>query len=171
MPARWPDLARPGRVREGRRAALAPGRGGASMLIALFAACAADGGSRCEVGDAPVTLRGTEVRDQFVRLDLAYSGGCEAHAFAVWWSGVVGASDPPQVPLTLQHDDRGDRCEALVERSIWVDLSPLHEILLGTDQFLVRFDGLPGSIDYTVAALAPPPSGGVLAIEQGCDGR
>jgi len=137
-------------------------------IVVLVAACASEPGSRCEVGDAPLTLEATEVRDQFVRLDLAYSGGCEEHTFAVWWSGLVAPSDPPQVPLSLQHHDHGDTCEALIRRSIWVDLSPLREVMVGTPHFLVHFDGLPGSIDYTVAEPAAPPSADVLGIDQGC---
>lgn len=43
--------------------------------------------------------------------------------------------------------------------------------MIGTDHFLVRFDGLPGVIDYTVAAPAAPPWGSALTIEEGCDGR
>lgn len=139
------------------------------VVAAALGACAGESASPCEVGDAPLTLVSTQVRDHYVRLDLEYSGGCEDHEFAVWWSGLVGPSSPPDVAMTIQHHDHGDGCEALIRESIWLDLSPLHQVGLGTDRFLIRFHGLPGVVDYTVAEPAPPPSADVLEINQSCD--
>jgi hypothetical protein len=47
-----------------------------------------------------------------VALTVGYSGGCAEHRFRVCWEGVFAESEPPQVMLTLQHDDGGDMCEA-----------------------------------------------------------
>jgi len=137
-------------------------------IVVLVAACASEPGSRCEVGDAPLTLEATEVRDQFVRLDLAYRGRCWDPAFAVWWAGPVAPAAPPPGAASTPPPPPRRTCEALIRRSIWVDLSPLREVMVGTPHFLVHFDGLPGSIDYTVAEPAAPPSADVLGIDQGC---
>lgn len=116
-----------------------------------------------------MTIVSTELEAHYVRLDLQHAGGCADHDFAVWWpGGIVAPSSPPKVQLQLQHYDHGDACEALVARTLWVDLSPLHDVKLGTDRFLIHFDGHLGTIDYTFAAAAPPPSDDVVDIVQSC---
>lgn len=140
------------------------------LALAFLGACS-ESGESCQTGDAPVTVVSTELRSHYVRLDLQYSGGCEDHDFAVWWSGgLVAPSDPPKVQLQLQHYDHGDSCEALVSRSLWVDLSPLHDVMIGSDRFLISFNVGAGTIDYTLAASGPPPAEGVVEIDQSCGG-
>lgn len=79
----------------------------------------------CPPGTDPFEVVSHEVRGQFVRLDIQYSGGCAEHDFAVWWTGIASGSCPGGVPLELQHYASGDTCDALVTESIWVDLSPV----------------------------------------------
>lgn len=136
--------------------------------LAALGACS-ESGESCQTGDAPVTVVSTELQAHYVRLDLQYSGGCEDHEFAVWWTdGLVAPSNPPKLQLQLQHYDHGDSCDALVNRSLWVDLSPLHDVMLGTDRFLISFNVGGGTIDYTFAAAAPPPADDVVEIDQSC---
>ena len=140
-------------------------------MALLVAGCASDPAERCELGDAPFTVVSSEVRGQFVRLGLEYAGGCQEHTFAVWWDGIAAPSNPPQVPLRLQHYDHGDRCEAQVSRSIWVDLSLLQEVHLGSDQLLIVVGGSQSSASFSVTFAAPatPPALDVLTLERSCD--
>ena len=74
------------------------------------------------------SIQSHSLQGQLLTLDLQYTGGCEEHDFEVWWGGVTSASDPPIVPLELQHDAHGDACEALIEEQIVVDLSALDDV-------------------------------------------
>lgn len=128
---------------------------------------------RCVPGTDPVDTPATyEVRDHFVRLDLSYQG-CMEDELAVWWSGVWAPSDPPGVPLELQHH-RGD-CSTQVSRSIWIDLWELHRASREWSvAIFLRPPGDPGSAlvaGFPYAYEGPPvtpPEGEVLSIDPGC---
>jgi hypothetical protein len=110
---------------------------------------------------------GYELQAHYARLDLQFGGGCEEHDFAVWWTGIAAPSNPPVIPLELQHYDHGDTCDALLSRSIWIDLTEI-----GDGRALVEFVMQRGSvirIDYPGGVTpTPPPASDVLAIDRSC---
>lgn len=60
-----------------------------------------------------------------LKLVVTYSGGCETHDFVVWTDNVLSQGQPPAITLFISHDSHRDPCEGLIERAIWIDLSPL----------------------------------------------
>ena len=142
----------------------------------LLSACVFDGATetpRCRPGTTPVTVVSSEVVDHYVRLDLQFAGGCAEHAVAVWWTGVGAPSNPPLIPLELQHYDGGDRCEALLSESIWIDVSPVHRA--GGPSARLNFvmgtggsDGQLATIEYPFDGPAAPPVADVIEIDESC---
>ena len=59
-------------------------------------------------------------------IELSYGGGCESHQLALCWpEQAFMEEDPVQVRLEVWHDDGGDTCEAYLDDTLVVDLSPL----------------------------------------------
>lgn len=70
-------------------------------------------------------LRAVSMDGSHLTLEVEYAGGCGEHLFdLVAWNGWL-ESYPVQVGIVLVHDDRGDRCEALVREELVFDLGPL----------------------------------------------
>ena len=82
-----------------------------------------DAGEECPTGLAAVDVVSHEVSGLFVRLDLEYAGGCGAHDFAMWWTGLLAPSCPAGYPIELQHYVDGETCDDTIAASIWIDLS------------------------------------------------
>ncbi len=73
----------------------------------------------------PVSVDAAVVEEDALRLDVGYSGGCEAHDFRLCWDGSFLESNPVQVRLGLSHDSHGDACEAYITEPLSFDLGPL----------------------------------------------
>ena len=63
--------------------------------------------------------------NDFIKIDLSYSGGCKQHLFEIIWDGIVFTDDPCHMNLLLIHDDNNDSCEALVNKTIIINLDDL----------------------------------------------
>ncbi|MDH3497008.1 MAG: hypothetical protein OER21_09605 [Gemmatimonadota bacterium] len=75
----------------------------------------------------PVTLQNALVLGDTLRLEVSYGGGCRTHAFGLLVQRTFLETNPVQAPTALAHDDRDDPCDALVSRTLLVDLRPLRE--------------------------------------------
>lgn len=116
-----------------------------------------------------------EVRGQFARLDIQYSGGCAEHDFTVWWTGLGAPSCPASAAIELQHYANGDSCDTLVTESIWVDLTPTLEqigfcngalkitILVGTGTVVYGF-----RLEESDFTIEEPPEEDVQSINLDC---
>jgi hypothetical protein len=146
-----------------------------ALLLVALAACTSEGSSpntqACAFGDAEATIISSTVRAQFLQLEIEHGGGCEDHRYALQWPGFAGASNPPLIPLSLEHFGNGDTCEALITATVWFDLTPLHVLPIapGSDMDL-SISMLPLSRthaqSYTVpAAQGAPPSDGAIMLE------
>lgn len=80
------------------------------------------------------------IEDDMLKIAGDHGGGCREHAFAACWPGVFSESSPVQVALDLHHDDGGDRCDALLFRDVYVDLSAVR------DAYRDAYGGESGSI-------------------------
>lgn len=92
------------------------------VTIVVVGACAPSL-DPCPKGNDPITVTDAVVNKDKVTLTLSYAGGCEDHDVALWYTGAVGNSDPPQQPVELQHDAHGDSCEALITEERHFDFS------------------------------------------------
>lgn len=79
----------------------------------------------CAAGDAPVTITKTSLDGSLLTLQLEFGGGCKAHSFSIGWSGVIGTSDPPHIPLEINHYGNDDPCRAVLSEGIVIDLSSI----------------------------------------------
>ncbi|MEM1125014.1 MAG: hypothetical protein AAGI71_00060 [Bacteroidota bacterium] len=76
------------------------------------------------VGDA-YWIEEAGIEGDSLRLRVSHSGGCRTHTFALYSTGPVYFSDPPQADVFLAHDADGDLCEALIGEDLAFDLTPL----------------------------------------------
>lgn len=73
----------------------------------------------------PLDLVDVALEADLLVLQTRYGGGCTLHALdLVAWGGWL-ESFPVQVNVLLTHDAKGDRCKALVSRTLRFDLTPL----------------------------------------------
>ena len=70
------------------------------------------------------------VTGDLLELVVSYGGGCESHDFAVWTTLVFSQSQPPVVNLFVVHDANNDLCEAYLQATLWIDLSPIRAAFL-----------------------------------------
>jgi hypothetical protein len=61
----------------------------------------------------------------YLVINVSYSGGCEDHEFTLVSRGKFTATYPPEVEVTLKHDDKGDGCRAMIDEKRYFDLRPL----------------------------------------------
>jgi len=75
-------------------------------------------------------LEAAELHGDLLKLIVGYGGGCETHRFVVWTDNSFSQSQPPVIKLFVAHDSNGDRCEALIQRALWIDLLPIKTAFL-----------------------------------------
>jgi hypothetical protein len=61
----------------------------------------------------------------FLQIILSYSGGCKIHDFEIIWDGIVYTDEPCHMNLLLIHNANNDTCEALITRTVVVNLEEL----------------------------------------------
>lgn len=103
----------------------------ALILVVVVAGCSGGGDDDFAIGSAEFEVVGHELDGALLRLDVRYSGGCEEHDFRVCWGGILSPSDPPQIPIEVNHYNHGDSCEALITESLYIDLSELDQVAGG----------------------------------------
>ncbi len=58
-----------------------------------------------------------------IKVEVSYSGGCKPHHFTLIWPEVITMIHPPQIPLWITHDNKGDTCTALVRDTLVFNIS------------------------------------------------
>lgn len=114
-------------------------------------------GSNTQQGD-PFGLKSASVTGDILTLSIDYSGGCMDHMVSVNASDAFLESYPPQVDCTIQHDDPGDPCDAIVTQSEGFDLTPLAELYMEMYQStgtlilnIYSFDGEKRQLEYIIS--------------------
>ena len=103
-----------------------------ALILLVVAGCSGgDDGDEFELGTAEFEVVGHQLEGALLRLDVRYSGGCEEHSFHVCWGGILSPSDPPQIPIEVNHYNNGDSCEALITESLYIDLSEIDQVATG----------------------------------------
>jgi hypothetical protein len=82
--------------------------------------------------------------DVFV-VDVAHSGGCEEHSYAMCYRNHFAVSDPPTSTLHLTHDANGDACEAYPSSTLRFDLSAVLAEFVGGDGVMFGWSPSEGS--------------------------
>lgn len=79
----------------------------------------------CPQSDTEFIVRSSKVEGALLTLEVKYGGGCEEHSFSVGWNGIAAASDPPIAPVEIHHYDHDDTCKAMLDDTLYIDLSAL----------------------------------------------
>jgi hypothetical protein len=72
----------------------------------------------------PFKIEGAKIDGDHLKISLSYGGGCAVHEFIMTYQDLPKTSGYSGI-LTLGHNSHGDRCEALITRTISFDLKPL----------------------------------------------
>lgn len=81
--------------------------------------------STYKAGLNTITIDSSSISGNTLRLYVNYSGGCKKHDIDLIWTGIMAKSLPPQLPMTLRHNNHGDACRQVVSEFREFDLSPL----------------------------------------------
>lgn len=117
----------------------------------------APGGSECVLGDSEFEIVESSIEGRTLRLTVEYAGGCAEHEFEAWWGGVLAPSDPPIVPVELQHYGKGETCSDLVEDEVAIDLTAVEAA--STESVRVQIVVGEGGLDTLLEVEYRPPAG------------
>lgn len=82
-----------------------------------------DAGDR--FGTDEFALNSATVDGDVLKVNLSYSGGCEAHLFTLVVSETFLESFPVQLPIYIAHNANGDTCEAYPTEEYQFDLTQI----------------------------------------------
>lgn len=85
----------------------------------------------------PFRLDSAYVDDDWLMMQVSYSGGCREHDFNLY-KLPPNALDPPPIELALSHEDNGDTCYGYITRWLVFSLVPLRERGKHEIKFLLR---------------------------------
>jgi hypothetical protein len=77
------------------------------------------------LADDDVVITAAAVHGRVLELSLQFGGGCRTHRFALVAGTEFGESNPPYTVFRLAHDADGDPCDALLQKTLTVDLDPI----------------------------------------------
>ncbi len=83
--------------------------------------------AKAEMKAKPTSMRisNAEQLGDYLVISVSYSGGCEEHEFTLVSRGKYTATYPPEVEITLKHNDKGDGCRAMIDEKRYFSLRPL----------------------------------------------
>ena len=93
------------------------------------------------------------LEQNFLSLDISYSGGCASHEFSLIGSGDFMESYPVQTTIVLSHEDNDDNCESFITETLVFDLTPLKELYIdlyseSSGTIIIHLLGWDNSITY-----------------------
>jgi len=75
-------------------------------------------------------IESLSLQGDLLKLFVSYGGGCQPHTFDVWTDNSLSLDQPPVINLFISHNANGDPCEALIQRDLLIDLSPIKAAFL-----------------------------------------
>ncbi len=95
---------------------------------------------------SPFEIGFADVINDFLVLNVSYSGGCEEHKFEVITNGKYTSTYPPELVLYVKHFDNDDFCRGMIDEKRYFDLSPLR--YPGTNRIRLVFAHNNRILDY-----------------------
>lgn len=81
----------------------------------------------------------------WINFKVGYGGGCEQHVFNAWTPQIPPSTDSRTIDVLIVHDDRGDKCKAIVERDLFIDIEGFR-LPAGEHEFRIRSLGARSSV-------------------------
>ncbi len=75
-------------------------------------------------------------------VNIQYSGGCKDHSFELITNGIYLKSMPPQLMLTLEHQNNGDVCRELINKTLAFNVSGIQ--YKGSNELWLKVNGEKG---------------------------
>ena len=97
---------------------------------------------------ASVDISKVEITGDILSINVSYSGGCAEHEFKLYFNGMYMKSLPPKVNLMLFHDNKGDSCRSIVEKTLKFDLKNIREKGKTTGEIMVKVSGMENALSY-----------------------
>lgn len=94
----------------------------------------------------PHEISFADVVNDYLVLNVSYSGGCEDHDFEVLSNGKYTATYPPEIVLHVKHYSNGDFCRGIIDEKRYFDLRPLQ--YPGTNRVRLVFAKSNKILDY-----------------------
>lgn len=81
----------------------------------------------------------TSIEGNILTIVVSYSGGCNEHDFKLYFDGNYMKSLPPKVNFILTHDNKGDACRSIVEKTLKFDISKAQYV--GSNEMYISVEG------------------------------
>jgi len=81
----------------------------------------------------------TTIEGNILTIVVSYSGGCNEHEFQLYFDGSYKKSLPPKANFILTHDNKGDACRSIVEKTLKFDISKSQYV--GGKEMMVSVEG------------------------------
>ena len=91
-----------------------------------------------DLPDDHASITSARIEGHTLFMTMSFGGGCATHRFALVTDGAVAESNPPQMLLRLAHDGDRDPCDALLTRTVQVDLAVLTPLMQTTGPYTIR---------------------------------
>ena len=89
------------------------------------------------------------IENDILTMKVSYSGGCEAHEFNAYFSGIYMKSEPPKAGLFIHHINNGDMCKKLVTEELKFNLKTIRYPDKTVDyKIMVGMNNHDGYIEY-----------------------
>jgi len=95
-----------------------------------------------------VDISKVEITDDILTIAVSYSGGCEEHEFRLYFNGMYMKSLPPKANFVLYHDNKGDACRSIVEKTLKFDITGVREKGKTTGEVMVKVVGFETALSY-----------------------
>lgn len=94
----------------------------------------------------PVSILAVRLAANTLELDVEYSGGCEEHSFRLIGSTAIQKSLPPKRGILLYHNNNGDSCRGIENKTVKFDITPL---AYESGEIILVLEGWKDPISYT----------------------
>lgn len=81
----------------------------------------------------------TSLEGNIITIEVSYSGGCNEHDFKLYFDGNYKKSLPPKADFILTHDNKGDACRSIVNKTLKFDISKAQ--YTGQKEIMVSVEG------------------------------
>jgi len=89
------------------------------IALIIFTGCSTDDCCNPSNHTDPYQIKDVKISENHTLLvEVAYSGGCQEHAFEIEWPEAITAIYPPNFSVVLYHDANGDNCEAFLTETL-----------------------------------------------------